>query len=82
MSSSSAANANAPARELGGDGVQSAEQLERLGVGDDPAAREHLRVGSRLRHIDWPEPPVKAKRRVDRLEVRLLWLGEPGHREG
>ena len=56
--------------------------LDRLEVvvADDPAARQHARVGARLLEVVRRQPVVEADRRVERLEERVLGVGEAAHR--
>ena len=53
--------------------------LRRSSALDDPAAREHPRVGERLLDVVGRQAEVERDRRVQRLEERVLGLGEARH---
>ena len=56
-----------------------ARQIGAVGLRHDSLRREHPRVCAGLRDVVRPQPPIEADRGVQRLEGRVLWLGEARH---
>ena len=79
MSSSSVAEREAAAAQLGLDRVEPGEQRVAVVVADDPARGEHPRVGARLGDVVGPQAPVDVERAVERREDGVLRLGEARH---
>ena len=68
-----------PVRKLALDSVEARQERVAIVVGDDPARREHRRVGARLRDVLRPKALVERQRGVHPLERGILGLAEAAH---
>ena len=68
--------------DLRADLGEAALDLGQVVLADDLAAGEHPRVRERLLEVVGRQAEVERDRRVQRLEQRVLWLGEAGHGRG
>jgi len=67
----------APARDLGLDGIEARQDGVAIGVGDEPLGGQHARMGARGAQVLARERPVEVDRGAEALDRGIRRLGKP-----